>query len=161
MSYIEQRLALKNSDRQKTKNQTVKVKRSNQPKRAPTSKSGDKIATFLPLPKLLEKAQRVFNAWIRERDKDKCCISCGGPVEQAGHYFSAGHHSALRFNEVNVNGQCVRCNYFEHGNLIHYRAGLVKKYGEQKVLMLESSARGGNTKKWSRVELMAVADQYR
>ena len=114
----------------------------------------------LPLPKLIKKAQDTFNAFIRLRDCDKKCISCSGPVEQAGHYFSAGHHSLLRFNEANVNGQCIRCNNFLHGNLIHYRAGLIKRYGEAKVLHLESTARR-TVKKWSRAELEAIIQYYK
>jgi hypothetical protein len=114
----------------------------------------------LALPKLLKKAQDTFNAYIRLRDCNKGCISCEGPVEQAGHYFSAGHHSLLRFNEVNTNGQCVRCNCYLHGNLIHYRAGLVKRYGEAKVLHLESAARR-TVKKWSRAEIEAIIQHYR
>lgn len=45
-----------------------------------------------------------------------------------------------------------------HGNLIAYRQGLVKRYGEEKVLMLES---GGTFKKWSRFELMAIIEMYK
>lgn len=116
-------------------------------------------AQTLPLPKLLKKAQDTFNAFIRLRDCDKGCISCCGPVQEAGHYFSQGHHSALRFNEVNTNGQCTRCNHFLSGNLINYRSGLVKRYGEPKVLHLEASARRPG-KKWTRFELMAIKDHY-
>jgi hypothetical protein len=112
----------------------------------------------ISLPKLLAKAQKIFNAWIRSRDRDKGCISCGGPVEHAGHYLSQGHHSALRFNEMNTNGQCVRCNTFLHGNLINYRIGLVKRYGEEKVLFLESNKNA--VKKWGRVELLAIIQMY-
>lgn len=111
------------------------------------------------LPNLLKKAQKVFNAWIRERDKNKGCISCGAPVTEAGHYFSQGHHSALRFNEMNTNGQCTRCNCFLHGNLLNYRNGMVKKYGEEKLLLLESQAR--KPKKWSRFELEAIIEHYK
>jgi hypothetical protein len=111
------------------------------------------------IPKLTEKAVKVFNAYIRNRDKDNGCISCPAPVDHAGHYLSAGHHGHLRFNEMNVNGQCLRCNNFLHGNLINYRQGLVKKYGEQKVLILESMAHG--VKKWSRVELIAIIEHYK
>lgn len=114
----------------------------------------------LTLPKLLKKCQDVFNAYIRARDKDKGCISCGGPVQEAGHYFSQGHHSALRFNEMNTNAQCTKCNCFLSGNLIHYRQGLVNRYGEEKVLLLESSARSP-FKKWSRFELEALIEHYR
>ena len=111
------------------------------------------------IPKLTKKAQDTFNAWIRRRDENNGCISCGSEIHHAGHYLSAGHHGHLRFNEMNVNGQCLRCNNFLHGNLINYRQGLVKKYGENKVLMLESQAH--NTKKWSRFELEAIIDTYK
>jgi hypothetical protein len=114
----------------------------------------------LPLPKMLALAQQDFNAYIRERDRDKGCISCNGPVQHAGHYFSQGHHSALRYNEMNVNGQCERCNTFLHGNLIHYRNGLIKRYGLEKVLMLESSSRR-TVKKWSDAELQAIRELYK
>jgi hypothetical protein len=113
----------------------------------------------LPLTKLLKKAQDTFNAYIRIRDNDKGCISCGAQVQEAGHYFSQGHYPALRFNEVNTNGQCTRCNCFLHGNLIHYRAGLVIRYGEPRVLHLESAARR-SSKKWSRCELTALIEHY-
>lgn len=113
----------------------------------------------IPLPRLIKKAQDVFNAWIRKRDEGRGCISCGSAVTEAGHYLSAGHNSALRFNEVNTNGQCTRCNCFMHGNLIEYRKGLVKKYGEEKVFMLESISH--RIKRWIRFELEAIIQEYR
>lgn len=116
------------------------------------------MAKTKTLPQLLKKAQEVFNRFIRERDKDFGCISCGAGVDHAGHYLSQGHHSALRFNEVNTNGQCLRCNNFLHGNLIKYRQGLVKKVGEQKVLLLENNK--NTIKKWSRTELLAIIQLY-
>jgi len=114
-----------------------------------------------PLPKLLKRAQDVFNRFIRERDKDKGCISCGAPVEQAGHYFSQGHHSALRYNEINTNGQCVRCNMYLSGNLIKYRQGLVKRYGAEKVERLELHADLKKAFKWSRIELEQIINKYK
>lgn len=116
---------------------------------------------IVSIPRLLKKAQTVFNAWIRERDKYAGCISCGAPVSEAGHYFSAGHHSALRFNELNVNGQCTRCNCFLSGNLIKYRQGLIKKYGEQKVALLENCADLHKVRKWSRFELETLINLYK
>jgi hypothetical protein len=111
------------------------------------------------IPKLTKKAQDVFNRWIRRRDADKGCISCGAEIDHAGHYLSAGHHGHLRFNEMNVNGQCLRCNNFLHGNLINYRIGLVKRYGEEKVQYLESCAHG--VKKWTRIELLSIIAYYK
>jgi hypothetical protein len=113
----------------------------------------------ISLPKLLAKAQIIFNRFIRLRDKDKGCISCGAEVTEAGHYYSQGHHSALRFNEINTNGQCTRCNCFLSGNLINYRKGLIQRYGEQKVLLLENGLR--QTHKWSRVELEILITEYK
>jgi hypothetical protein len=112
------------------------------------------------LPKLLAKAQKIFNEYIRLRDQSAGCISayCGGEVEHAGHYFNQGHHSKVRFDELNVNGCCVQCNFFEHGNLIRYRQGLVMKYGEDRVKILEAQAAG--MKKWDRVELLALIQHY-
>lgn len=115
----------------------------------------------LTLPKLTEKAQKVFNAAIRKRDMDAGCISCpNGKVENAGHYFAAGKYNALRFNEMNVNGQCVQCNKYNHGNLIHYRIGLVKKYGADKVEMLEGLAKR-QVHKWNRLELEQIIEIYK
>ncbi len=83
--------------------------------------------------KLRRKLVLVFNRWIRERDRNKGCISCGGPVEQAGHYYSVGHcpQPGMRFNEQNVNGQCIRCNHFLEGNKQGYAQGLIKRYGKK------------------------------
>ena len=42
---------------------------------------------------LMKEAQVAFNAYIRERDKGKPCISCGKPLKgkyDAGHFFSSG-----------------------------------------------------------------------
>ena len=119
-----------------------------------------KITKIVPLPKLKKKAQDIFNKWIRMRDYDQRCISCNGRVEQAGHYFSSGHYSALTFNEMNVNGQCIRCNCFLHGNLIQYRIGLVAKYGEKKVKQLEDESEV-RTYKWSRTELEEIIEKYK
>lgn len=113
------------------------------------------------IPSLLKLAQKVFNCWIRNRDKKFGCISCGKEVTEAGHYYSQGHYSSLRFNEINTNGQCTRCNCFLSGNLIKYRQGLVKRYGEQKVLELERSVAIRTVKKWSRFELEMIIKMYK
>ena len=109
---------------------------------------------------LLKKCQTVFNAWIRFRDKDLGCISCGAwSNPQAGHYLSQGHHSALRFNENNVNRQCLKCNNFLHGNLINYRIGLVKKIGEARVQSLEDYPKAAH--KWNRFDLILKIEDYK
>ncbi len=114
----------------------------------------------IQLPSLLKKAQIIFNKWIVQRDLEKGCISCGGQVTQAGHYFSQGHNSFFRFNEINVNGQDTKCNCFLHGNLIAYRQGLIKRYGVEKVTELENSRDLNRVKKWTRFELEQIIKIY-
>jgi len=112
------------------------------------------------VPQLLKICQQTFNKYIRQRDNEKPCISCQkGRVENAGHYLSQGHHSALRFNENNTNGQCVRCNLYLSGNLIHYRTNLVEKIGEEKVLQLEQTNKTAH--KWNRFELIEKIECYK
>lgn len=109
---------------------------------------------------LLKLAQAAFNRFVRERDAERGCISCPSPnVQHASHYYSQGHHSALRFNEVNVNGSCLKCNTFLHGNLIHYRNGLLKRYPQRDIDLLDSAARN-KIKKWSISELEYIIKKY-
>ena len=85
--------------------------------------------------------QKEVNYFIRQRDKNKPCISCSKPLIgkfDAGHYRSQGGNPELRFNELNIFGQCVRCNQHLHGNLIDYRIGLIKRIGVEKVEWIES-----------------------
>ncbi len=138
---------------------TVGLKGGGQHKKPLTRQSGKVDTGNVSLAKLLAKSQKIFNTWVRNRDKDLPCICCGSyNTSDAGHYRSQGHYSSLRFNEVNVNLCCRKCNFLLSGNLIEYRRGLVKRYGEQKVLMLESA---NKFKKWSRTELFAIIQMYK
>lgn len=115
-----------------------------------------------PLPKLLEKTQKVINAYVRKRDEGLPCISCGSPnANQAGHWISVRQSSALRFNEWNINLQCAGCNLYKHGNQAMYRIGLVHKLGEQAVKGLETIATRVKVYKWSRVELEELIEKYK
>mgnify|MGYP000995142989 FL=1 len=108
------------------------------------------------------KAQKVFHAYIRKRDEGLPCISCGtGQPQHAGHYFSAGHNSKLRFDERNVGGQCLRCNYFLHGNQLGYRKGLIKRIGIESVEQLESEASVKGDFKWDRFSLIDIIEKYK
>lgn len=89
----------------------------------------------------LKDAQAAFNAFIRERDRDEPCISCGRHhtgAYDAGHYRSVGAQPALRFDETNVHKQCVPCNKHKAGNIVEYRIRLVQKIGALRVELLET-----------------------
>ena len=66
------------------------------------------------------RATKAFNKFIRLRDKDEPCISCGrkefelewqpGGLWDCGHFMSVGHAPELRFEEKNAYKQCKKCN---------------------------------------------------
>lgn len=108
------------------------------------------------LPKLLKHTQEVFNKWIRQRDQNEPCISCGQHKEHydAGHYVPQGQSSFLRFHEDNVNKECKGCNSFDKFHLVGYRKNLIKKIGIEKVEWLENNRH--TVKRWSRIELEEI-----
>lgn len=118
------------------------------------------------IPELIRAAQREFNAYIRERDKDKPCICCGRPLANegaggafdCGHYRSVGSASHLRFNELNAHGQTKYCNRHGAGRAVDYRIGLIARIGVEAVEALEADNR---IHRWTREELRSIRDTYR
>lgn len=70
----------------------------------------------------VEKIESVLHPWIKLRDKDEPCISCGKfadeikqppaghPKFHAGHFRTKGAAKQLRFNPLNIHKQCFWCN---------------------------------------------------
>jgi len=93
----------------------------------------------------VKEAQTAFNAYIRIRDRNKSCISCGtaqgetvqGGKFDAGHYRSRGSAGHLRYHLLNCHSQCVKCNRYLSGNVVEYRKGLIEKVGPERVERLE------------------------
>lgn len=111
--------------------------------------------------KLIIKAQRVFNTWIRKRDEGQNCISCNKPPKKknAGHYHSANKCFATRFDPRNVNLQCEACNNNLSGNLIHYGKNLKIKIGLEEYENLDKLAQ--TTRKFTRQELKDIIKKYK
>lgn len=109
----------------------------------------------------LKLAQQVFNKYIRLRDIGELCISCGKEPKKAnaGHYYSQGGHSNVRFDEFNVHLQCEHCNTFLSGNLIEYGINLEKKIGKEEFTILRE--RAYEVKKWSKQELLNLIEEYK
>lgn len=112
-----------------------------------------KKSKLTPLPKLRKQVQTIVNAYVRERDAELGCISCGTKNANwnAGHYIAQGSSGLLRYNLKNLSKQCVGCNLFKHGNLVEYRIGLVKKIGLKEVGELENKRHEVHS--WTREEL--------
>ncbi len=90
----------------------------------------------------LNTLQKIFNTYIRLRDKGKTCISCNKrliEIYDAGHFYAVKNYSFLRFNEDNVHGQCPNCNQHLHGNLIKYARKLKFRIGEERFNELQLS----------------------
>ena len=90
----------------------------------------------------MREAQTACNAYIRERDKNEPCISCGTTKPDiqycAGHYKTRGGHHEIRFHPFNINLQCNKhCNLHLSGNITQYRPRLIDKIGLSNVEWLE------------------------
>ena len=109
----------------------------------------------------LKITQQVFNRFIRLRDKDENCISCNKPCkkENAGHYYSQGGHSNVRFSEDNCHLQCEACNTFLSGNLLNYQIGIKIRIGEARLMELQAIAH--LEKKWTKTELIEITKKYK
>lgn len=98
----------------------------------------------------VQEVQTVFNAYIRERDKNQPCISCSklptnqrkylhlrGGYWDCGHYRSIGSMATLRFCELNAHKQCKQCNRDLSGNIVEYRIRLADRIGMENLSWLE------------------------
>lgn len=97
-----------------------------------------------------KEAQTAFNLYIRMRDLNKVCVSCGGELVgssnyltgsavDASHYRSRGAAAHLKFNVFNVHSACTRCNRQLSGNAVEYRIRLIERIGLERVECLESN----------------------
>ncbi|WP_404654023.1 recombination protein NinG [Raoultella terrigena] len=99
-------------------------------------------AAVKPLKHWEDMTQRVVNDYIRERDHDLPCISCGTweTVQwEAGHYRSRGKASHLRYINDNIHKQCHHCNVQLSGNQQQYRINLIPRIGVERVEALENN----------------------
>jgi hypothetical protein len=113
---------------------------------------------------LIKATQIIFNKYIRLRDKGQVCISCQKKLKEgnvdAGHMWSAGGHSNLRFNEFNVNAQCSRpCNKDKAGDINNYRLGFVERYGIEKLNEIDALAK--IERKFTKDELKEIIQKYK
>ena len=106
------------------------------------------------------EAQAAFNKWIRHRDENQPCISCGRYHQgqyHAGHFRTTKAAPELRFNELNVHKQCSVCNNHLSGNILEYRKALVKKVGPYVLEWLEGPH---EPKRYTIDDLKAIKAEY-
>ena len=98
--------------------------------------------------KLKKKLDKIFSEFIRRRNADYLgfitCFTCGvkkhWKEQQAGHFQSRSHHST-RWDEVNVQVQCVKCNMFRQGEQYKFGLYLDERYGKGTAEELENRAK--------------------
>lgn len=105
--------------------------------------------------------QQAFNEWVRLRDADLPCVSCGRHHDgqyHAGHYRTVAANPAIRFEPLNVHKQCAPCNNHKSGDIVNYRIELVKRIGAEAVEWLEGPH---EPKKYTIEQLKAITAEYR
>lgn len=135
-------------------------------KRERTQAAQERKETKVKLEKLksrsdwAKEAQTAFNRWVRLRDADKPCISCGRHHTgqyHAGHYMSRGARPELAYEPLNCHKQCSPCNTHLSGNLALYRKNLVDLIGQSQVEWLEGPH---EPKHFSVDDLKAIKAKY-
>jgi hypothetical protein len=109
---------------------------------------------------LITKLDRVFSEYIRRRKAKNDiaeCVTCGKKDHwkslQAGHFMSRKHYST-RWDERNVEVQCVSCNVYRYGEQYKFS----KFLGDD--LADELLALSRETRKFSNFELEEMIEQY-
>jgi Bacteriophage Lambda NinG protein len=118
------------------------------------------------LPQLKAECKAWMHLWVRLRDKDKGCISCGEPLQgpaiggafDAGHYRSVGSAHHLQFDPLNVHGQCKYCNCQLSGDPVRYRIGLIARIGLQAVEELDYDE---TPRKYTRQQVRDLREHYK
>jgi len=115
---------------------------------------------------LKKKADKVFSQFVRLRDSDSNgyldCITCGKNLHykqaHAGHFVSR-RVNVLRYEPLNVNGQCATCNTYNQGEQYAYSKALDMKYGVGTADSLHK--RRFETHKFTVGELEELIEEYK
>lgn len=136
-------------------------KKDRQRKRQDTQRRREALKTK---PELTKECQKAFNAYIRERDKAKPCISCGKPPNSntnewdCSHYRSVGACPQLRFDPLNAHKSCKYCNQYLSGNIVEYRPRLIDKIGVEQAEWIEGPH---ELKKYSIEDLKELTSKFK
>lgn len=127
------------------------------------SKKPEKASLKRKLRIVLHKYIRMRDAYFEDGAWWVKCVTCGERIpfkdSTAGHFFPAGTYPVVRFAEWNINGQCIRCNKYQHGALIQYTIEMIRRYGIKGLDHYYGIATGGG-KDLSSAELHDLIDSY-
>ena len=115
---------------------------------------------------LKKELDKWFSQYIRLRRADANglveCFTCGKidhwKKQQAGH-FQSRRHLTTRWNELNVQVQCVRCNMFNQGEQYKFGKLLDVRIGDETSERLERLSK--HTAKFRRVDYLEMIEKYK
>lgn len=149
------------NDAAKAGKQRKEKKRRLEEEKADRQRQAERRMAVKPLSYFIKQAQHAFNEFIRYRDRDLPCISCGRHHDgqyHAGHFRTTGASPELRFDEDNCHKQCSACNNHLSGNLTAYRPALIAKIGQARFDALMGPHA---LPKWTRDDYIRIRDEYR
>lgn len=147
--------------REKIERATLKVTKDR--KKQEVKKTREQKEKLKTISNLIAEAKKPFQKYIRLRDQEKPCISCGtdySDIWDGGHFYKAENYSGLIFDERNCRKQCRKCNNFLGGNENNYRLGLIKLEGIEYVKKLDEDAIRLKKYKYSRDEILSIKKHY-
>jgi len=114
---------------------------------------------------IVNNLDKVFSQYIRLRKAKNGiaeCYTCGVKDHwqnlQCGHFMSRKHY-ATRWDELNCQVQCYKCNIHGYGEQFRFGQRLNKEYGENTADILESQCR--NVAKFSNSDLSEKIEYYK
>ena len=123
--------------------------------------------------------QALFNRYVRLRDADKPCVSCGRTNEEVertdgwkpggawdcGHWLSVGAYPNLRFEPDNAHKQCKSCNggsnhYAGKGRAVSeaYERNIEQRIGAERMAELRADQ---EPRKYTIPELIELERHYK
>ncbi|MFM1157255.1 recombination protein NinG [Yersinia enterocolitica] len=109
----------------------------------------------------IKQAQQAVNAFVRARDSNLPCVSCGTTSAaqwDAGHYRTTAAAPQFRFDPRQIHKQCSVCNQHKSGNIVPYRVELIKRIGIETVEAIENNH---ERRSYTVEELKGIRDYYR
>ncbi|MGV3068760.1 recombination protein NinG, partial [Proteus mirabilis] len=144
-------LAIKRRNKEKEKALAKRKKEQREKEVKAKDKLKARKLAVKPLSYFRQQAQVAFNQFIRLRDRNEPCISCGetnppdlhGGQWDWGHFLSVCAPRECRFEERNAYKQCKACNAgagkYSHKNATvtqKYELRLVERFGQELVDLL-------------------------
>lgn len=154
-------LAMEQRAKDKAKEAAKRIKEEKEAEKAGRKRRQERRQAVKPLSYFRNQAQQAFNEFIRYRDRNLPCISCGRHHDgqyHAGHFRTTGANPELRFDEDNCHKQCSICNNHLSGNLTAYRPALIAKIGQARFDALMGPH---ELPKWKRDDYIRIRGEYR